>query len=538
MRGPVPGLDTQIIAVKVQSLMPKAQLTRSQTVLPTLAVALAIYATAPSTPVAAQPLGRRLTARLDSTPLDRHVWGVAVLDRTGRLVFGRNADRLFMPASSTKLLVTAVAARRLTPGWTTTTALFAGGPVSGGILRGDLILYGGGDPTWTRRCYAVDPAPREACEESASNRLRQLAGAVRQRGIATIAGALVGDGSVFEPLLTHPTWEQDDLVWGYAAPVSGLGYNENIVVATVTAGHEAGRPPTVSQDPDLGALSLENRAITVDAGGSTKLAWRRSEDGQRLILEGTMARDAAPDRSELAVPDPNRFAALAFAKVLADSGVAIHGGITSTTDPSATAAARRGEPIATVSSRPVEDWIFAILNVSQNWFAETLLKQLGRTFGRAGSWAEGLRVERRFLIDSMRVDSTQFFPHDGSGLSGKNLASPMTFAEILRKMRPHPRYPAFVAGIPRSGASGSLRNRFKETPLVNRVRAKTGSIGQVNTLSGYIDADSTGRARPRPCRIFSIQANHHTLGGRTMVQAIDSVVIEIGRDTPCAAPAQ
>jgi len=496
------------------------------------ALAIAAMTLAGST-ATGQPLARRLTARLDSTPLDRHVWGVAVLGRTDRLIFGRNADRLFMPASNNKLLVTAVASRRLKAGWTTTTSVYGSGPVVAGILGGDLILYGRGDPTWTRRCYAIEPTPPEACEPSSDARLRRLAGQLRAAGITTIAGALVGDGSYFEPTLTHPTWEQDDLVWGFAAPVSGLGFNENVVVATVTAGSAPGQLPQVALDPDIGGLAVEVRARTVPAGQPADLTWRRSEDGRHVVVEGTI-RVGDSDRSSLAVPDPNRFAALAFARVLADSGIVIRGGVAGTTDSLVTRAARAGTPLATVESRPVEDWIFAILNVSQNWFAETLLKQLGAQFGTGASWAEGLRIERRFLVDSMRLDSTQFFPHDGSGLSAKNLASPLVFATVLAAMRRHPRYPAFAAGMPRSGATGSLRNRFQTTPVMHQVRAKTGSIGQVNTLSGYLDADSTLAARPRPCRTFSVQANHHTLGGRTMIQAIDSVIVEIARDTPCA----
>lgn len=503
-----------------------------------LAIATAILAIETGTlPTAAgQSLRSRLTTRLDSLPLDRHVWGVAILDRSGRLLFGRNADRLFMPASNTKLLVTATAIRMLPPGWTTSTSLFAGGPIADGTLRGNLVLYGGGDPSWSSRCYAVVPAPPEMCRADALEPLRTMVGAVRRAGIRRVAGAVIGDGSFFESAVVHPTWETDDLVWGYAAPVSGLSFNENLVVATVSPGASVGAPAQVELEPDLGALPIENRAVTVDDSGPTDLSWSRSQDGTGAILTGTIRRAGPPDQSELAVADPNRFAALALARVLADSGIAVLGGIRSTTDSNTTATARRSPPLATVTSRPVEDWVFAILNASQNFFAETLLKQLGRQFGRAGSWDEGLRFERRFLIDSVGIDSTQFRAHDGSGLSAKNLASPLTFASILRSMRRHPRYQSFAAGLPRSGASGSLQKRFLTTPIEHRVRAKTGSIGQVNTLSGFIEPDSILDRRARPCRVFSIQANHHTLGGRTMVQAIDSIVVEVGRDTPCAKP--
>src|SRR6476661_4777341 len=180
--------------------------------------------------------------------------------------------------------------------------------------------------------------------------------------------------------------------------------------------------------------------------------------------------------------------------------------------------ARTTAPLAEISSRPFREWVFPILNRSQNWFAEMVLKQLGRQFGRAGSWDEGLAVERRFLIDSVKVDSTEFRLQDGSGLSSGNLVSPLAFTRILRYIRTHPRAQTFLVGLPRSGNVGSLHSRFMGTPLAGRVRAKDGSIGGVNSLSGFIER--------RDGRIwtFSVQANHHTQAGRTALQAIDSVV--------------
>jgi D-alanyl-D-alanine carboxypeptidase/D-alanyl-D-alanine-endopeptidase (penicillin-binding protein 4) len=140
-----------------------------------------------------------------------------------------------------------------------------------------------------------------------------------------------------------------------------------------------------------------------------------------------------------------------------------------------------------------------------------------------GSWEAGLDVERRFLIDSVGVDSTQFSLSDGSGLSAINLVSPLAFTRLLGYIRRHPNWTAFAAGLPRSGQRGSLRFRFTGTPLEGRVRAKTGSISRVNTLSGYVE-------RPDGSwRVFSVQANHHVLGGRAMIQQIDSVVVELGR---------
>jgi D-alanyl-D-alanine carboxypeptidase/D-alanyl-D-alanine-endopeptidase (penicillin-binding protein 4) len=112
---------------------------------------------------------------------------------------------------------------------------------------------------------------------------------------------------------------------------------------------------------------------------------------------------------------------------------------------------------------------------------------------------------------------------DGSGLAANNLVSPLAVAQILRYMAVHPRFATFNAGLPKAQQVGSLRNRFRGTPLEGRVRAKTGSISRVNTLSGYIDRPD-GKVWT-----FSIQANHHTQRGRDMLAQIDSLVVEIGK---------
>ena len=162
------------------------------------------------------------------------------------------------------------------------------------------------------------------------------------------------------------------------------------------------------------------------------------------------------------MPDPNLFTARALRQVMADAGIAISGTTRSTTDSMRYRQARTTPPLAEITSRPFREWVFPILNRSQNWFAEMVLKQLGRQFGRAGSWDEGVAVERRFLIDSVKVDSTEFRLQDGSGLSSGNLVSPLAFTRILRYIRMHPRAQTFLAGLPRSGNVGSLHSRFMD----------------------------------------------------------------------------
>src|SRR5829696_4171455 len=156
--------------------------------------------------LSAQSLTKRLDARLDRPPFNRQLWGVALADENGRLLYSRNADRLFIPASNTKLVVAAVASALLPPDWAVKTSVY-GGPVVGGILLGDLVLYGRGDPTMDRRCYATDSTLAGVCETDPFSRLRELADSLRAKGVQLVQGDLVGDGSYFEPTLVHPNWE-------------------------------------------------------------------------------------------------------------------------------------------------------------------------------------------------------------------------------------------------------------------------------------------------------------------------------------------
>jgi D-alanyl-D-alanine carboxypeptidase/D-alanyl-D-alanine-endopeptidase (penicillin-binding protein 4) len=287
-----------------------------------------------------------------------------------------------------------------------------------------------------------------------------------------------------------------------------------------------GAPAELSFWPELGDFTLENRTTTVAAGGESDVGDRmyREEGTLRVWAEGTVALDSRGGTESYAMPDPNLFTARAFRMALADAGISVLGTTRSTTDSSRYRAARAEAPLAEAESRPLRDWIFPILNTSQNWYAEMLLKQLGRQFGGGGSWREGLMVERRFLVDSVGLDSTLFALSDGSGLSASNLVAPLAFTGLIRYIRSHPRFASsFLPGLPQSGNTGSLRRRFIGTPIEGRVYAKTGSIARVNTLSGWFELPN-GKSYT-----FSVQANHHAAGGRAAIAQIDSVVAAMAR---------
>jgi len=493
-----------------------------------LAFGLLLLATWPPDRLSAQlprKSVRQLDSLLDAAPFNRNLWGVALVDGRGRLLYGRNPDKLFIPASNTKLLVSSVATALLPPDWTVATSVYAAGKVIDGVLEGDLVLYGRGDPTFGRRCYAVDTTQAGVCDHDSFARLRDLAQHLKAGGLHVVQGDLVGDGSWFDGELVHPDWGNYDLNWWYAAPVSGLGFNDNSVDITWRPGPAIDAPAQLSMDPNLGDVALENRTRTVQAGGPSDIGDRMYREPGTLSLwaEGTVAIDGKGGLESFALPDPNLFTARAFRRELAEAGIAVLGTTRGTTDSLKYLAARGGPPLAETRGRPLRDWIFPILNTSQNWYADMLIKQLGRQFGSGGSWSGGLAVERRFLVDSMGIDSTLFAVADGSGLSASNLVSPLAFTRLLQYIRKHPHYETFAAGLPQSGNIGSLRTRFIGTPLEGRVRAKTGSISRVNTLSGFFTL-ADGREFT-----FSVQANHSAQGGRRTIERIDSVVVALAK---------
>ena len=485
--------------------------------------ALLVALSAPAV-LAAQSLAKRLDRLLDAAPFDRHYWGIVVTDTTGKVLYQRNATRLFVPASNTKLVVTATAVALLPPDGTVATSVYPAGPVDSGLVRGDLVLYGRGDPTMSRRCFDADSTLAGACETDPARRLGELAAQLKAKGVRAILGSVVGDGSYFEPATLHGTWEEDDLLWWYAAPVSGLAFNDNSVDIRWGPGAEPGAPGRISFTPDLGDMTIENRTLTVAAEASGEGGLEVGRPGPlALWVAGSIPLNAPLRTSSAAVPDPNRYAASAFRRALAEAGIAVLGGTESTTDSARYAAARRGEPLAETRSRPFREWLVPILGPSQNLFAEMLLKQIGRQIRGEGSWRAGLAAERRFLVDSVGADSTQFSLRDGSGLSHVDVVSPLTFARILLWLRRHPSFPIVEAALPVAGRYGTLRTRMVGTAVEGRVTAKTGSISRVNSLSGYVTLPG-GRTR-----IFSIQTNNHDLRGGAMTSQIDSLVVEIGK---------
>ncbi len=491
--------------------------------LPAAGAVIPVLLAAVAGPAAAQAgVTRQIDRLLSQAPLDRALWGILVVNERGREIYSRNADRLFVPASNTKLVIAAAASVLLPADYRARTSVYGSGPIVDGVLEGDLVAYGRGDPTFSARCYEVDTTAVGACD-SLWTKMDAIAEQIAARGIRQVRGAIVGDGSSFGNELVHPAWWYYDLNWWYAAPVGALGFNDNSLNLTYAPGPAPGAPVRVRVTPDLPVFLFENRTVTLPAGERRTIDFFRVPGTTRIWAEGGVPMGARERTEYFALPDPNLYFAAALRAALARRGVAVAGSTVATTDPARYADARRSPPIAEVESRPLDDQIFSILNSSQNLFAEMLLRSVGAVVAGAGTWDGGIAAERRFLIDSVGIDATAFDLSDGSGLSTGNLLTPRALVALLGYMRTHPRHDGFLRGLPRSGERGTLQSRFVGTPVEGRVLAKTGSFAHVNTLSGYVERPD-GSAL-----IFSVMVNNHVVPYGRLLAAIDSVVVAAAR---------
>ena len=476
-------------------------------------LASALLFLAAALPAAAQApadgglLDRRIAAALDTGALGRVHWGIAVHDvASGRLLYGRDAERLFVPASNLKLIVAAAAAHHLGADYRYVTSFRATGPVRDGVLAGDLVVYGRGDPTISGR-YEPDMLAR----------FRAVADSLRAHGVRRITGGVVADVAHWPHEPQHGDWERYDLNWWYAAPTGPLGFNDNAIDFRVAPG-VLGQAASITWLPRTAMFTFSNRTRTVAEGGEHTLDFDRVSGTDSIVAFGDIPLKTAVRTESFAVRDPALYAVTVLAETLAAAGIAV-----APDRVRVVRGATAGATLFELRSPPLPQLVGPVLQTSQNWFADQLLRTLGHAVEGTGSWDAGLRVESRFLTRVVGLDDSAFRLRDGSGLSGANLVTPSLLAALARYIAREPTQRVVYDALPVSaGATGSLRRRLEDLP--GRVRAKTGSIRNVDSLAGTLRTDS-GREVA-----FGIVANAHGLPGARVRAAIDQVVRILARE--------
>ncbi|MBV9108379.1 MAG: D-alanyl-D-alanine carboxypeptidase/D-alanyl-D-alanine-endopeptidase, partial [Gemmatimonadetes bacterium] len=417
----------------------------------------------------ATALADRIDAILARPALRRADWGIEVRDAaSNRVLYARNAGRPFIPASNLKLLVTTTASHYLKADYRYRTTLYGTGPVRDGVLLGDLVLYGRGDPLISDRGGRRRTEVWEA-----------LADTLLARGIHRISGGIVADESYFEAAHLRPDWDAYDLRWWYAAPVEALGYQDNSVEVTIAPG-AVGERARVSWTPESGYVQVENQTVTIPAGRPRTADIDRDQASGRIRAYGEVPAGSGTSVDFVAVQSGAAYAGTTFRETLEAKGIALgRPDVRVVSDPS-----RSPAPGATVlaehRSEPLPSVIAPILLNSQNWIAETLLKTVGREVRGEGSWDAGLAVERGFLTRVVGIDSADFALRDGSGLSAGNRITPRAFVRLLGYVHRSPEMEVVRRSLPISGREGgSLEHRLTDLP--GRVMAKTGYIGNVDS---------------------------------------------------------
>ena len=490
-------------------------------------------------------LQSHIDAILAQPDLSRGYWGISVISlATGKIVYEHNADKLFTPASNTKLFTTAAALELIGPDYNSRTTIETNGTLDKhGRLTGDLLLVGRGDPNLSGRelPYAVhtqrNDHPIEALEE--------LADELVKKGVKYVDGDIIADDSYFAFERYGEGWSQDDLVWADGAPVSALTINDNVIFVNILPADRAGEHAFVSITPFADYYRIDNRMITTPAGTGRRIFINREPGSTVLTLWGNIPLDDAGADEALAIEDPAEFAAALLRQLLEKRGIVVYGqqrtrhtdlASLSTFTVTALAPARGGdEPsrslqrqplvLAAHESKPLMEDVRVINKVSQNLHAEILLRLLGRERGTAGTVEGGLEVVRGFL-NRAGVPAEEYSFYDGSGLSRQNLATPNAVVQLLRYAAAQPWGPSFRSTLPVAGVDGSLAGRFKDASVHGNVEGKTGSLGGVKTLSGYATTASGELVA------FSILTNNFNLPAKRVTDAIDDVVGAIVEGNP------
>ena len=453
------------------------------------------------TPTNAVPYTHSIDRIINAPPLERTHWGILVADaETGRVLYRHRDRQHFIPASNTKLVVTATALGLLGPDFRYATTLAGARPDAGVI--GDLVVRASGDPTMSRRYYP-----------SGSAALDSLALRLRAAGVEHVRGDLVIDASRFDDTRVLGAWEVGDLPWSYATPVGAFAIDEGTFGLVVAPAAVHGAPARVT----LLSPAAQPVALDISTDSATGASWEIDPTARydSVRIEGTVSTRTPPDTSFLAVTDANTFAGRALLAALQRAGIRVDGSLRVEHDARNVPAVE--VDLARIESPPLRDIVAGILQPSQNWIAEQLLLTLGSIHGNGGSWAGGLEVERRYLVEQAGVDSLAFSLRDASGLSAQNLLAPDGVVQLLLHARASPWGGDYRAALARPGMRGStLSSRM--TDLEGRVFAKTGTITNVNALSGYL-VDATGREI-----VFSIMTNATGRPSTEVRAAIDAVV--------------
>jgi serine-type D-Ala-D-Ala carboxypeptidase/endopeptidase (penicillin-binding protein 4) len=426
---------------------------------------------------------------------------------TGEAVIQHDASRSLSQASVMKLVTTAAAIELLGPDHTFTTSVGYSGVIKKGILDGDIIIRGGGDPALGSERFA----------EYYSGFMDNWVDAVRKTGINRVKGRIITDDSYFDYQPVPPNWNWEDLGNYYGAGVYGLSIFDNTLKIHFSSSDTGSIPKIDYTEPANSGVVYANY---LKASGSTDQGYVYSAPYNTLgWIVGTIPVNRTDFILKASLTDPPLLAARMLTDKLRTAGIKIN-------DEPATSrmmSDKRGIVITEISSltSPVLSAIIEAVNhESINLYSEHLLKEIGKIFNENGTTLSGIEVVTKFL-DSLGVETSGMFIEDGSGLSPQDALNSKGIANLLYNMKKKGKhFTEYYNSLPEAGKNGTLRNVFRDSVFEGKVRAKSGTILRVKSYAGYFTAISGNEM------IFSIIVNNYNGSSSYVVEHIEDILKE------------
>jgi D-alanyl-D-alanine carboxypeptidase/D-alanyl-D-alanine-endopeptidase (penicillin-binding protein 4) len=449
---------------------------------------------------------------------------IASLD-TGRTLFEENAAKLLHPASNMKIYTVSAALDRLSPDFHFKTSVYAlASPDASGTIHGDLIIYGRGDPSFAASFNNGDYY--KAIDDFAAR--------IAAAGVKRVEGNIVGDESYFTGSRLGYGWEWDDLQWYYGAEVSALTVNDNSLDLFVKPGPDIGSQAVITTGPVTPLVTIINHVTTAPRGTRRNITVVRPLGTNTLEVSGSVPLGLdATDKGNVgsvAITNPAHLFVYMLRSSLAAKGVTI-AGQSLVID----AHGRNGLPLQTnslveitsVQSPPLSVIAAQTLKPSQNLYTELILRSLGKftapnataSSAERTTTDDGIEAVKTFLRGAGIEPRSQFVMADGSGLSRHDYITANATLQLLTYMSTHRYASAFRDALPIAGVDGTLRTRMRGTPAARNLRAKTGTINGVASLSGYVTTAAGERL------VFSIILNNYPEESSSRRSFIDAIAV-------------
>ena len=429
---------------------------------------------------------------IDQPHLRRSRWGIHLQRLASEeILYQLNAEDFFTPASNAKLFTTAAALQTLGSDFRIRTPIYATGKAPD---LATLKLVGQGDPSLT------------------TEKLQILVEQLQQLGVKKI-GKLILEDSDFGTARVNPTWEWEDLLFYYAAPISSLILNENAVILKLFP--EAINQPLRLEWSDLIAAKqwkVNNEAIASQEDSHDNVSITARPWQSQLNIQGSLAIDSLPDTFGLAIPHPGRYFLATLEQLLTEAGIEVEQAILS----SAKLPHGSEQPIITLVSDTLGELIQTINQESHNLYAEALRQTL---ITKTNKNDKDNPLSQP--LSELGVDSSTYQLIDGSGLSRRNLVSPKSLGQLLISINQAPTLQVYRDSLAVSGQSGTLKNRFQDSEITNHFTGKTGTLTGISALSGYLEPKTF------PELVVTILVNQSDQPASVLRRAIDQIIQRI-----------